>query len=215
LVGCGGALQEKYIVSSARILGEGASVSQLARLSVKGVDVAVRPDNAIPIDRSVGTIPLEYRFAAAYSDNYLLALDAHDPFVIEVLFSTQGHEVGFDPMAIELQTERGDKSRPIKAYSLVPRYPTTRSLNPAIPLCRRPDTPSAHLGFSPLSIYEIKSLGPVHLARGKLYCFAVAFGIPRVDPRAMFTLSLKDMDVRGSKISVPAISFSAGVYTLY
>lgn len=217
LQGCGGgALEERFIVSSTRIDGDGSGVSKLAKISVDGVTVAVRPDNAISIDRSARKLePQEYRFSAAYADNYLLALDAQDPFVIEILFSTQNHEASFDPMAIELQTDKGGKSRPIKVYGLAPRYSTTQSLNPAIPLCRRPDTPSAHPGFSTLSRYERKSPGPIHLARGTLYCFAIAFGIPRVDPRASFVLAPMDIDVDGSRISVPEISFLSSVYTLY
>lgn len=214
--GCGGGAQkERFIVSSGGLDGDVTSVSKLAKFSVGGVTVAVRPDNAISIDSGARKIePLKYRFSAAYADYYLLALDANDPFVIEILFSTQSHDVSFDWMGIELQTNKGT-GRPIKIYSLAPRYSTTQSLNPAIPLCRRPDTPSAHPGFSTLSRYEHKSLGPLYLARGTIYCIAVAFDIPRVDPRASFVLAHMAIDVDASKFTVPKISFLPSAYTLY
>lgn len=215
LQGCGGSLSERFMVSSGRMDGAVTNESKLAKSSVGGVTVIVRPDNTISIDRSARMLgPPEYRFSAAYADP-LLALDANDPFVIEILFSTQSHAVTFDPMAIELHTNKGYKSHPIKVYNLTPRYSTTLSLSPAIPLCRQPDTPSGYPGFPTLSRYERKSPKALYLAPGSLYCIAIAFDIPRVDPRASFDLSPMAIGVDGSKFTVPEISFSAGVYTLF
>lgn len=213
LQGClGGAQKERFIVSSGGLGGD-TSENKLAKFSVRGVTVAVRPDNAISIASGARIVePSKYRFSAAYADNYLLALDANDPFVVEILFSPQSHDVSFDWMGIELLTNKG-KGRPLKMYTLAPRYSTIQSLNPSIPLCRRPDTLSGHPGYSTLSRYEHKSSGHLYLARGSIYCIAIAFDIPRVDPRASFDLASMEMYVDGSRITVPKISFLPSAFT--
>lgn len=215
LMGCGGALKERFFISSGILDGENTDISKLAKFSVGGVTVAVRPDNAISIDMGTRKIePRNYRFSAAYADRYLLPLDANDPFVIEILFSTQSYDVSFDWMGVELQTNRG-KGRPLKIYNLLPRYSTIHSLDPAIPLCRRPDTLSAHPGFSTLSKYEHKSTGPLYLARGTIHCIAVAFDVSRVDPRANFALTSTAMYVDRTRIDMPKIYFLPREYTLH
>ncbi|BAV33063.1 hypothetical protein SCL_0743 [Sulfuricaulis limicola] len=210
----------------------GRKRSPTGRIAAGGVDVLVQPSNAIRISQQTRHILLvfnsvhkinqeEYRFPPFYYENS--ALGTRDPFIVEFLFSTGNHEAIFNAMAVVLEDDNGSKHHPVSVYALVPTpvHPRMSFYDRAISgrssfLCGIPE-PDADLAFhqgrpTVLKKYEHKPADPVPLGKGGLYCFAVKFGIPPLDPRSTFTITINGLSVDGQKVPVPGISFVPDAY---
>ena len=216
---CSCAVVTTNLVSNASIEQNQGYIDKVGRLEIGGIVIIVRPDNHIYTGTEEGIIvpsagaqkiSKDYRFSPFYYKN--TSLDTHDPFIVEVLISTGDHETTFSPMGLMLQSEKGKKSYPLSFYKLAPTYSTTTHLNPVTPLCRHPLKKMMYRDY-PISQYQDQSHEPLHLTKGKLYCFAVQFDIPPMDPRSVFTITVSDLLVDGKKLAVPVIAYLPGTYT--
>lgn len=207
------------LVSNASVEQGQGSIDKVGRLEIGGIVIIVRPDNHIYIGTKEGVIvpssgvekvSKDYRFSPFYYKN--TSLDTRDPFMVEVLVSTGDHEATFSPMGLMLQSEKGNKSYPLSFYKLAPTYSTTTNLSPVIPLCRHPEKKMMYRDY-PISQYQHQSREPLHLTKNQLYCFAVQFDTPPVDPRSVFKITVNDLHVDGQKLSVPVITYLPSTYT--
>lgn len=235
LYGCGAA-SSTYLVSGARVEQQpGARLSMLERMGygrpdrtimAGGVAVVVQPSNAIMtsdqrerilfVFNSVRKInPEEYRFQPFYYENSVL--NTREPFVVEFLFSTGSHDAIFDAMATFLEDGKGNKYSPVSIHNLEPvrsdrSSPSDRSKWIVSRQCTLPEEANPywimHSVF--LQKYERKPPDPMALGKGGLYCLAVKFGIPPLDPRSSFTITINDLSVDGQKVPVPDIFFVPG-----
>jgi hypothetical protein len=218
VVGCVGA--HTFMVSSASIETNYPSEASIGKFMIGSTAVFVRPGNTIRISASEGIIfpfhtyfnadPKGYFFDSFYYKHH--AAGTREPFVVEVLLSTGNHDAIFGAMALILKDEKGKESYPESFYNLAPRYSTTRFLNPVTPFCRHPDKLPGSIDYPLLPQYEKTSRDPLRLEKETLYCFAVKFDIPPLDPRSMFTLAINDLSIDGQKVTVPIISFTPDTY---
>jgi hypothetical protein len=206
------------LVSSASIEQGQGRIDKVGRLEIGGTVIVIRPDNhiyagtkervVIPSSGEQKTSK-DYRFSPFYYKD--TSLDTHESFIVEVLIATGDHEVSFSPMALMLQSEKAKKSYPLSFYKLAPTYSTTMHLNPVTPLCRHPQKKMMYRDY-PISQYQDKSREQLHLTKDQLYCFAVQFDIPPVDPRHVFTITVNDISVDGQKLSMPVITYLPDTY---
>jgi hypothetical protein len=188
-----------------------------------GIAFVVQPSNAIMISEqrkgilftfsSVHKIhPEDYRFQPFYYENS--ALDTSEPFVVELLISTGVHEMIFDAMEIVLEDDKGGEHHPVSVYTLEPFAPAISSISDrskwiVSTQCVLPGAEVNPYRLHPEFVkkYELKPPDHISLRKGGLYCLAVKFGIPPLDPRFAFTIKMNDVGVDGQKVHVPNISF--------
>lgn len=216
--GCAGT--NTFLVSNVAPEQVHEGISKVGKITLRGTSVVIRPVNAVRTAQSAEILvsissnkfdPKHYFFSPIYYQNP--RLDTQDPFIVEILLSTGSQAAVFDAMALTIKDEKGNSRSAISVYNLAPRYSTARFVDPVTPLCKHPDKLPASVDYPLLSQFEKTSDGPVHLSKNGLYCFAVKFNIPPIDPRTKFSVTLDGLSIDGQKVHVPSISFVTDTFT--
>ena len=206
----------QYMVSSATSESSGTTVTQGGKLRLQGLVIVVKPANSLIVAGGSHFIfdfledlePQDYRYTSIYYDNPLA--NTKDSFILEILVSTNDHEMSITPMKMGLDIA-GKKIYPVSYYVLEPRYTGTGFLR-VIDLCKRPGAESWNADNALKSAKENSITEPILLTKQNRYCFAVKYGMPPIDPRSIFSVEIEGLSIDGKAVAPPVIRYAPDTY---
>ena len=207
----------QYLVSSATSESSSFTVTQGGKLKLQGIVLVVKPVNSLLVATGQNYIffdllediqPQDYKYTSSYYENTLA--NTKDSFILEIIVSTNDHEMSFAPMKMGLEMA-GKKIYPVSYYVLEPRYGGTGFLR-VTDLCKLPGAESWKADNPLKTEKENRIAEPILLTQQKKYCFAVKYNIPPIDPRTTFSVEIRDMSIDGQGVSPPVIRYVPDTY---
>lgn len=206
----------QYLVSSATSESSSFTVTQGGKLRLQGIVLVVKPVNSLVVaggpsfifDFLEGKYPHEYTYTSSYYDDPYV--DTKDSFILEILVSTNDHEMSFTPMKMGVAMA-GKNIYPVSYYVLEPRYTGTGFLR-VTDLCKRPGVESWNADNPLKSAKENSTAEPILLTQQNRYCFAVKYGMPSIDPRSVFSVEIEGLSIDGKAIAPPIIHYVPDTY---
>lgn len=206
----------QYMVSSATSESSSTTVTQGGKLRLQGVVLVVKPANSLIVAGGSSFIfdfledlkPQDYRYTSIYYDNPLV--NTKDSFILEIIVSTNDHEMSFTPMKMGLEMA-GKKIYPVSYYVLEPRYTGTGFLR-VIDLCKRPGAKSWNADNALKSEKENSITESILLTKENRYCFAVKYDMPPIDPRTVFSVEIDGLNIDGKAVAPAIIRYAPDTY---
>lgn len=206
----------QYMVSSATSESSSFSVTRGGKLRLQGLVIVVKPANSLIVAGGSSFIfyfledknPQDYTYTSSYYDDPYV--NTKDSFILEILVSTDDHEMSFTPMKMGVDLA-GKKIYPVSYYVLEPRYTGTGFLR-VTDLCKRPGAKSWNADNALKSEKENNITESVLLTKKNRYCFAVKYGMPPIDPRTVFSVEIEGLSIDGKAVAPPVIRYMPDTY---
>ena len=206
----------QYMVSSATNESSSFSVTQGGKLRLQGLVIVVKPANSLIVARGGSFIfdfledinPQDYTYSSSYYDDPYA--NTKNSFILEILVSTNDHEMSFTPMKMGVDAA-GKKIYPVSYYVLEPRYTGTGFLR-VTDLCNRPGAKSWNADNALKTEKENRISKPIRLTQQNRYCFAVKYDMPPIDPRTVFSVEIEGLSIDGKAVAPPVIRYAPDTY---
>ncbi len=202
----------QYLVSSATSESSSFTVTQGGKLKLQGIVLVVKPVNSLLVATGQNYIlfdllediqPQDYKYTTSYYDD--THANTKGPFILEIIVSTNDHEMNFAPMKVGVEMA-GKKIHPVSYYVLEPRYPGTGFLR-VTDLCKRPGAESWNADNPLKSAEENSTAEPILLTQQNRYCFAIMYGMPPIDPRSVFSVEIEGLSIDGKAVAPAVIRY--------
>jgi hypothetical protein len=198
-------------VSSATSESSSFTVTKGGKLKLQGVVLVVKPVNSVIVAAGSSFLidfledmnPQDYHYTTSYYENTLT--NTKDSFIIEMIVSTNDHEMSFTPMKMGLEMA-GKKIYPVSYYALEPRYGGTGFLR-VTDLCKQPGAKSWNADNPLKTTKENSTAEPILLTQQNSYCFAIKYGLPPIDPRSHFSVEIESLSIDGKAVAPPVIRY--------